>query len=128
LAAVEQNLVTFLAPLNRELYELFKADQKDRKGPSVDWKVVEPRDRQRERRVRELVADDALKHSYDFFHAAMIFQHGDDLDQYLLAQLWAQKAVDLDPSNHQARWLACAAKFRFLDRSGRKVDWTCDKP
>lgn len=111
------------APVNPELLALYKADQQDRAGGAIDWQAVSARDQARQQRVRELAAEGALKHSDDFLHAAMVYQHGEMPDFYRQAQLWALRAVELDPGNARARWLACAAEDRWLHRSGKAQVW-----
>ena len=76
---------------NAELAKLFREDQADRMpaagklSPSVDWSVVIPRDRAREKRVKELIAADSLGTGSDYYHAAMVLQHAPTPDDYLLA-------------------------------------------
>ncbi|HEY5800769.1 MAG TPA: hypothetical protein VIT92_11140 [Burkholderiaceae bacterium] len=122
-AAIEKAEAAYKASINRELAELFEADQADRRPAKVDWAVVEPRDRTRHARVKELAAAGAMKHSADFYHAAMIFQHGSKPEDYKQAQLWALRAVDLDPNNDGARWLAAAAEDRYLHTTGKPQVW-----
>src|SRR5690349_18223267 len=64
---------------NEELSRLFKEDQADRmpgEGKEIDWKLVLPRDRAREARVKELYRGNRLRTGADYFHAAMVLQHG----------------------------------------------------
>ena len=109
--------------MNAELHALYQADQADRKGDAIDWKLVGPRDLARQQRVRELAEAGALKHSGDYLHAAMVFQHGGSAEYYRQANLWALRAVELDPTNTPARWLACAAEDRWLHRTGKPQIW-----
>jgi hypothetical protein len=55
----------------------------------------------------------------DYFHAAMIFQHGSGAAHYRLAHELAMRAVELDPEHRAARWLAAAAKDRELQALGK---------
>lgn len=109
--------------INKELAMLYQADQADRKGADIDWNVVAPRDAARQQRVRKLADAGKLKHSADFLHAAMVYQHGATPDFHQQAQLWALRAVELDPANAPARWLACAAEDRWLHMSGKPQVW-----
>src|SRR5207244_3446913 len=64
---------------NEELARLYREDQGDRTpgaGKTIDWAVVGPRDREREARIKELYKADELHTGADFFHAAMVLQHG----------------------------------------------------
>jgi hypothetical protein len=92
--------------MNKELHMLYKADQADREGENIDWNAVSPRDLARQQRVRELAAEGALRHSADFLHAAMVYQHGDSPEFFRQAQWWALRAVEIDPANSAAGWHA----------------------
>jgi hypothetical protein len=106
----------YVATLNQELFEIHQVDQADRQaGPSgIDWSVVHPRDLARQKRVREIVAAGEAKTSADYYHAAMVLQHGDHPEDYELANAWCMRALELDPSNENAKWLAAASKDRYL--------------
>jgi hypothetical protein len=111
------------APGNAELQALYQADQADREAGKIDWKIVGPRDETRRQRVKELAASGELRVSADFLHAAMVYQHGNGPDYFRQAMLWAQRAFELDASNTQARWLACAAEDRWLQNTGLPQVW-----
>ena len=76
-----------------ELREIFNADQADREESPVDWSVVGRRDRERRERVGELIAAAELQCPVDFFHAAMVYQHGYSHGHYLLAHILATAAA-----------------------------------
>lgn len=103
-----------LATLNAELAAIFEADQSDRQGPNLDWSVIAPRDEAREKRVNEILAAGEAKASADYFHAAMVFQHGGTPAHAQRAHELALEAVKLDGFNDAARWLAAAALDRKL--------------
>jgi Ni/Co efflux regulator RcnB len=72
---------------NQELVRLMDADQADRTpddAKSIDWKIVGPRDAARLSRVKELYSKNQLQTGGDYYHAAMILQHGDVAEDYLL--------------------------------------------
>jgi hypothetical protein len=101
--------------MNKELAALFQADQADRTG-EIDPQLLE-RDRVRRQRVKELVAAGSLEDGADFFHAAMIYQHGEELEDYWQAHTLAKKAAEW---GHQSgRWLAAAAYDRWLMHQGQ---------
>jgi hypothetical protein len=115
------NRETYERAQNPELLTLYEADQADRALPPerIDWRVVGPRDAQRLARVKQLVRTGGLHSADDFFHAAMVLQHGplpDDTDE---ARRLALRAVELDPAQEQAKWLAAAALDRSLMRRGK---------
>jgi len=109
----------YVGSLNRELYRLYQADQADRTDDQKDWPGVARRDAERRKRVKEIVASNGARVSDDYFHAAMIFQHGDDVADYQTAHDLALKAAALVPTHPKARWLAAAAKDRELMKLGQ---------
>jgi quercetin dioxygenase-like cupin family protein len=100
------------APEGDELARLYREDQDDRKGGNIDWEKVGPRDQQREARVRELYKADKLHTGADYYHAAMILQHGRRPDDYLLAHEFCVAAIG--KGEERAKWLAAASEDRFL--------------
>lgn len=118
-AKVQANLDGWLGSVNRELYEIYSADQGDRMTPEIDWSVVSERDRQRQARVLAIVEAGEARAADDWYHAAMVMQHGESLDHYQRAHDWALKATELDPEHGSARWLAAAAKDRWLMNQGK---------
>jgi len=87
--------------------------------------------------VKEILAAGDVKAADDYFHAAMVLQHGQGPEDYKLAHELALKASELDADHSTARWLAAAAKDRYLHSIGepqiygtqfRKVDgkWTLE--
>ncbi|AXA92803.1 hypothetical protein [Massilia sp. YMA4] len=108
-------------PSNAELAQLFTDDQADRQVPSdvaIDWETVSVRDDRREARVKELLAADALHTGADFYHAAMILQHADTPDDYLLAHDLC--VIAIGKGEERAKWLAAASLDRFLINVGRR--------
>jgi hypothetical protein len=68
------------------------------------------RDSTRLARVRILIAEGNARTEADFFHAAIIAQHGADTTAYWQAAEWAAHAVMLDSTDADARWLTVAAR------------------
>jgi hypothetical protein len=101
-----------------ELAAIFAADQADRQaGRNTDWKIVEPRDKARRARVRQML-DEGLLHSADDYHrAAFVFQHGDKPDDFLLAHVLAMAAQG--KGHPGAGWIAMATLDRYLQNVGR---------
>ncbi len=107
---------------NPELERLHKEDQADREaGPNakIDWQAVSKRDAERRARVREIVDKGGATTSTDYYHAAMVYQHGTEVPEYDEAHRLAMKAVELDPENGAAKWLAAASKDRSLMWQGK---------
>ena len=102
--------------MNQELRRIFEEDQHDRTSGLMAEGVVE-RDADRRRRVRLLIEAGGLVEPADYYHAAMVFQHGIELADYWRAHELALKAAGL--GYRPARWLAAAAYDRWLMNQGR---------
>ncbi len=104
-----------LKTLNGELLQLFEADQADRADPmKVNWAEVAPRDAKRRERVRAILAAKGAKVAADYYHAALVLQHGEKVADFQEANALAQEAVKRDPQYPKARWLVAATKDREL--------------
>ena len=105
---------------NPELARLYQEDQADRAskdGKPIDWKTVDPRDKARERRVKELYANNQLRTGADYYHVAMVLQHASTPEDYLLAHELC--VVAISKGDERAKWLAAASEDRFLMQIGR---------
>jgi hypothetical protein len=109
---------TYLASLNTELVALKAEDQADRRPP-IDWEKTAARDAIRYRRVKEMIAAQQLQAADDYYHAALIMQHGSAAEDYELAHQLASRAAELKSDHANARWLAAAAKDRWLWQLGK---------
>lgn len=106
---------------NAELTRLYKEDQGDRSGSmeNADWAAISARDAARQERVSQILASGGAKSADDYYHAAMVFQHGDTDEEIARAHELSLKAAELDPAHPTARWLAAASKDRLLVRQGK---------
>ena len=102
---------------NPEMTALFEADQAARRG-TIDWAVVEPQDRARRQRARQLLDAGALQSGDDYYHAAFVFQHGSEPNDYLLAHTLATVAIAR--GRPDATWIAAATLDRYLQTIGQK--------
>ena len=102
--------------MNAELSELFEADQEERQHhpdySTAEYWQLRARDAQRRERVRALMAENTLTVAEDYFHAALILQHGESLGEIWQAHTLASTAAGLGLA--PARWLAAAALDRWL--------------
>jgi hypothetical protein len=100
---------------NPEMQRIFEADQKDRQPGvgKIDWAVVGKADAARREATRKLLANGKLHTGEDFQRAAVVFQHGDAPDDYLLAHTFAVVAVGRGQSS--ALWIAAATLDRYLN-------------
>ena len=113
--------------MNQELRDLFVADQTERRGDigydTRDYWQLRERDAQRRRRVSELLAQGAVSAPDDYFHAALIFQHGETLEDIWQAHELARKAVEMGATQSMglkdSHWLAAAALDRWLMYQGK---------
>ncbi len=107
---------------NEELKRLSDEDQADRTPPSgkaIDWAVVGPRDRARLKRVKELYSQNLLQTANDYDRAALILQHGDVPEDFLLAHEFWVVALVKGKNDQDTRSLAAASEDRFLMKIGR---------
>ena len=113
---IKTAVAAYRASINGELLDLFDADQGDRAGDhgAIDWKLVNPRDEARRKRVDEIVAAGGAKVADDYYHAAMVYQHGATIAEIKRANELALKAVAIDGKHERARWLAAASEDRAL--------------
>jgi hypothetical protein len=107
------------APANpqddEELARMFKEDQSDRAplekdGKPIDWSVVAKRDEARLARVKELYAAGRLRTGADHYHAAMVLQHAQAPEDFLLAHELC--VVAIGKGEERAKWLAAARQDR----------------
>lgn len=99
---------------NVRLAEMFKEDQAARRIKPVDWTKVGPMDKAHHDEVLSLLRLGNLRTTNDYYHAAMIMQHGDTTEDYQLAFSLSRLSAAIDPSNKRARWLSAASWDRIL--------------
>jgi hypothetical protein len=83
----------------------------------VDWQKVRQRDEQRRLRVLEILRSATLTAAEDYYHAAMVLQHGGQPADYLLAHILTVAAVG--KGYQEALWLSAATLDRYLDSVGK---------
>lgn len=97
---------------NEELKKMYEEDQKARMVSNINWGELVKKDRMREKRVYELIKTGSVRTGKDYYHSAMIFQHGEDSVAYGMAVKHMRTAIDLDTTIN--RWLLAAAIDREL--------------
>lgn len=112
-------LVTFLfIPLavlaqdNAELQRMFDEDQQARQTADIDWEVLDKEDAERRRAVLNLLSEGGIKTGLDYFNAAVIFQHGETVEDIRLAHSFATVSSTLGYS--RANWLKAASWDRMM--------------
>lgn len=104
---------------NPELTKLMDEDQSDRTPPagkSIDWKLVGPRDEARLKRIKQLYSQNQLGTGNDYFNAALILQHSNTPEDYLLAHELSVVAIS---KKRGIDSLAAVSEDRFLMSIGR---------
>jgi hypothetical protein len=102
---------------NPEMAEIVAADQAAREGGgTTDWAKVAAEDAERRTRTRRLLDQGALTTANDFDRAALVFQHGNEPSDFLLAHVLATRALAL--GRRESEWLAAATLDRYLQSVG----------
>ncbi|WP_166207497.1 hypothetical protein [Cognatiluteimonas telluris] len=104
---------------NPTLDSLFRQDQADRDAAAIDWQALAARDAARRAQVGTLLDRGEIRSAADHYHAAMVLQHGQTLDDFRLANALATIAVAQAPGDAHYRWLAGASWDRLLMRQGQ---------
>ena len=102
--------------MNKELYQIYREDQEDRHTQPFPLDLIQ-RDRTRRQRVRHLLQAGMIQEPEDYFHASMVFQHGETVDDYWQAHILAKEAAKTSLSG--ARWLVAATYDRWLMCQGK---------
>jgi len=120
--------------VDETLRQLYEEDQADRRQVPILGSTLRERDRARRQTVTRLIETGALQTPEDHYHAAMVFQHGETLDDYSQAHELAKRAAELGYSpERRARWLAAAALDRSLmhqdkpQKYGTQYRWQGDE-
>jgi hypothetical protein len=101
-----------------EMKSIVAEDQRVRMAANVDGKTVYKADKERRDQTRKLLSAGALHTGEDYEEAALVFQHGDKAEDYLLAHTLAMVAVSKGDST--AIWIAAATLDRYLEKIGQK--------
>jgi tetratricopeptide (TPR) repeat protein len=102
---------------NPELKKMYEEDQEARQVANINWKILSREDSLREVRVYQMIEQGKLTTGNDYYHSAMIFQHGRDTAASAMAVRQMRKAIELDPNIN--KWLLAAAIDRDLMRRGQ---------
>ena len=105
-----------------DLKQLCDEDQSDRtppEGKAINWAIVGPRDKARLKRVKELYLQNRLQTANDYDRAALVLQHGEEPEDFLLAHEFWVVAIIKGKNDKDTRMLAAASEDRFLMNIGR---------
>ena len=106
---------------NKKLLKLFEEDQNDRKkckNSEKFWKRLRKKDKNRREIVERILKNKKIKTGTDFYHASMVFQHGESVKDFRKAQFLAEKSINLN--YEKAKWLYAATTDRLLMFQGKK--------
>lgn len=105
---------------SKELQEIVKSDQTDRRGDinSIDWREIAPRDEARRKRIGEIFGEGCIGSSADYAAAALVYQHGNRPDHFFQTFLWAKKSSELGDAT-QIEVMAMGID-RYLVNSGHR--------
>lgn len=110
---------------NSRMEELFKQDQRDRKGfpdTELSWAEINERDESRREEVIAALRRGELRTAQDFYFAAVIYHHGQTADHYRLATSLAWIAASMEPDNKTYLWLTASTWHRLMVSRG-KPQW-----
>ena len=102
---------------NPELLQIYQQDQSERQVENINWDVLLKKDSIRQSRALELLDSNKVRTPKDYYHVAMIFQHGMDTIASGLAVQLMRKSLELDSSTN--KWLLAAAIDRDLMRRNK---------
>jgi tetratricopeptide (TPR) repeat protein len=107
---------------NQELTELYSTDQSDRNGANINrpleyWIKMQSQDSTRLARVYQLLDSNKVVTGQDYYHAAMICQHGGNTWDSDSAVSLMRKSIQLDSTINN--WLLAAAIDRNLVKRGK---------
>lgn len=103
---------------NQEMTAIFVSDQSARDHPTtIDWKVLWPADKARRAQTQALLDAQKLSSADDFYHAAYVFQHGNEAEDCLKAHALA--VIATARGKREATWIAAATLDRYLQRIGQ---------
>jgi hypothetical protein len=95
------------------LHQLYVEDQAERLQRPIDWSVLSTRDRERRTKVRRLLAVGELADEWDYYWAAVVLMHGDEVDREEAFEL-ARRAIEFESRPLQIRAFYALAKDRVL--------------
>ncbi len=105
--------------INEELKRIFDDDQSDGRpyNTRAQKEATDSRARSRINAVSEILKNGQLHSPDDYYHAAMIFQHGSEPEDYLRAHVLATVAGF--KGHRRGAWLTAASFDLFLLSTGR---------
>ena len=119
----DANEEAFVRSVNPELLAAYSADQWEREqlttGGEIDVEMIKRHDAARQALVALMLRHGHVRTADDYYHAAMIMQHGSGIESFETAQKLVKKAVQLRPWFPAAQWLYAATTDRLLQAQGK---------
>ncbi len=97
---------------NSELQRLFEVDQNARRDPNMSWDEIDALDEANRSEVLSMLARGEIRTGLDYFHAAVILQHGESVEEIRLAHSFATISNQL--GYKRASWMQAASWDRLL--------------
>jgi hypothetical protein len=100
--------------MNEQIKNIYEEDQNDRKiwEETGDSGNVKEKDELRRQMVQQMIDSGQLEEGADYYHAAMVFQHGDRPEDFLKSNELAKKAIEL--GEERGKWMFAASYDRYL--------------
>ena len=92
---------------NAQLTTLFKADQSERKAENIDWVLTNKHDEERRKITKKLLQLGQIQTASDYYHAALIFQHGLTYEEIQLANALTVIGLTIEPQNKNLKPARC---------------------
>jgi hypothetical protein len=106
--------------INVELENLYFADKKEREelndSDEDAVRMLEENDKKRLIRVQEILSEIDTSEIWNCHYLALLFQHGETIEDYKIAYEYAKKAVDM--GSNVTKWLYAATLDRWLVAQG----------
>lgn len=99
------------------IHSLYLADQSENPGNTSEAEQYKHGDVRRAE-IRAMLDKGEVKNPQDFYDAALIFLHGRDANDFLVAHLLAVEAIIR--GDNSAKWMAAATLDRYLLKAGRE--------
>lgn len=110
---------------NPKLSTMFDEDQADRilwRTKEIDSDTILARDERRRLEIKRMLATAQVRTAHDFYCAALIFHHGQTIDDYRLATSLAWISMTIEPGNKDYAYLSASTWDRFMMGQG-KLQW-----
>jgi hypothetical protein len=107
---------------NPRLSTMLDEDQADRvlwRTKKIDSETILRRDESRRQEIRRMLAAAQVRTAHDFYCAALIFHHGQTIDDYRLAASLAWVSTTIEPGNKDYAYMSASTWDRFMVGQGR---------